>query len=126
MIMKILAHRHAKRFAVLALALSLSAISIGCTVTGGQIGGGVGVGTNGHPTGTIGGTITFKHSPLMEGQVVDEDTGQIYTDDGTLDYSGVVGTEGTSFGGSVFDAGGNPGGGEGGGGDCGGHECLIQ
>ena len=122
--MQILTHRHSKQFAVLALAVSLSATSIGCTVSGGQIGGGVGVGTNGRPTGSIGGTITFKSSPLNELQVVDEDTGQVYTDDGTLDYSAVVGTEGTTLGGSVYDTGG--GGGGGGGEPCEGGFCLME
>jgi hypothetical protein len=117
-IMQICTHRHATRCAVLVLAVSLSAISIGCTISGGQIGVGVGVGTNGRATGTVGGTITFRSSALNEMQVVDADTGQAYTDDGTLDYSAVVGTEGTTLGGSVYSTGG--GGGGGGGGGCGG------
>ena len=123
--MRKLIRKHANRLVVIAAAIGVSGLSIGCTVTGGQIGGGGGVGTNGRVTGTIGGTITFKHSQLNDSEVVNEDTGQHFTDDGTLDYSAVTGTEGTDFGGSVFDAGGGSGGGDGGG-DCGGHECLIQ
>jgi hypothetical protein len=125
--MQMLTRRRVKLFAIIALAIGMSTMSIGCTVTGGQIGGSVGRGTNGQPTGSIGGTITFKSSLNNQSEVVDGDTGQVYTDDGSLDYSHVSGTEGDTFGGGVDTYyGGGDGGGGGGGCGGGGYACLEE
>lgn len=121
--MKIQNLRYARQGAVVCLAACLSVVSIGCKISGAQVGGGVGIGTNGRVTGTIGGTITFRPSTNNTAEVINEDTGQVYTDDGTLDYSQVVGTQGDTLGGSVYNAGGD-GGGSGGG--CGGHFCQEE
>jgi len=124
--MQFLKHKSAKRVAVIAMAISLTTLSIGCSVSGGQIGGSGGIGTNGQPTITIGGTITFK-SNFQSNELVDTDTGQVYTDDGSVDFSGVTAVEGETSGGSVYEYGGDGGGGGGGGGGCGdGSQFCLQ
>jgi hypothetical protein len=120
--MRILAHQHVRRLAVITLAIGLSAMSIGCSISGITIGGSVGRGTNGRVTGAVTGNITFKTN--VNGspeQLMDEDTGQVFADDGTLDYSGVTATQGTTSGGTVYQTSG----GEGGGG-CGSRFCLNE
>ena len=122
--MRILAHQHARRLAVITLAIGLSATSIGCSISGATIGGSVGRGTDGRVTGAVTGSITFKTN--VNGspeQLMDEDTGQVYADDGTLDYTGVSATEGTTSGGTVYQSGGSSGGGDGG---CGGRYCMNE
>jgi hypothetical protein len=99
--MSTLIRQRARTLALIALAAGLSTTSIGCKISGGQVGGSVGVGTNGRPTGSIGGTITFMRSMNNEQEVVDEDTGNVYYDDGTLDYANVQASEGTSLSGVV-------------------------
>ena len=122
--MKILAHQHARRLAIVTLAIGLSATSIGCSISAGSVSGSVGRGTNGRVTGGVTGSITFKSSVNSSpDQLVDEDTGQVYTDDGTLDYSGVTATEGTTSGGTVYQTSGNEGGGDSG---CGGRFCFNE
>lgn len=123
--MSTLIRQRAKAIALIALAVGMSATSIGCKISGGQVGGSVGVGTNGRPTGSIGGTITFMRSMNNTSEVIDEDTGQVYYDDGTLDYSAVQGTEGSSLGGVVESTEYLYGGG-GGGGGCGGGDHHYQ
>ncbi len=117
----------AKALALIALAVGMSAMSIGCKVSGGQIGGSVGRGPTGRPTGSIGGTIIFKNSIANnESEVVDEDTGQVYQDDGTLDYSAVQGNAGDSYSGVVETTEYLYGGGGGGGGCGGGNEYMER
>jgi hypothetical protein len=126
--MRIVTHKHAKRFMIVALAISLSALSIGCSISGGAVSGGGGIATNGQTSITIGGTITFKRFQVQndsDNELIDEDTGNVYTDNGNVDYSQVQATEGTTSGGSVYQ---DYGSGGGGGGDtCGGDRyCLMQ
>ena len=124
--MSTLIRQRAGKIALIVLAAGLSTTSIGCKISGGQIGGSVGVGTNGRPTGSIGGTITFMRSMNNSSEVVDEDTGQTYYDDGTLDYSNVQASEGTSLNGVVESTEYLYGGGDGGGGGCGGGGTRFQ
>jgi hypothetical protein len=128
--MSTLIRQRAKALALIALAVGLSTTSIGCKVSGGQVGGSVGVGTNGRPTGSVGGTITFKSSLNNSSEVIDEDTGNVYYDDGTLDYSNVQGTQGDTFGGVVesteYLSGGGGGGGGCGGDGYGGREIMMD
>jgi hypothetical protein len=122
--MRILAHQHARRLAVVTLAIGLSAMSIGCSISSITIGGSVGRGTNGRVTGAVTGSITFKTN--VNGspeQLMDEDTGQVYADDGTLDYSGVSATQGTTSGGTVYQTSGGSSGGDSG---CGSRYCLNE
>jgi hypothetical protein len=124
--MQLLKNKLAGRVAAVGMAIGLTTVSMGCSVSGGSIGGSGGIGTNGQPTFTIGGTITFK-SNFQSNEMVDTDTGQSYTDDGSVDYSGVHAVEGETSGGSVFEY---DGGGGGGGGDdgCGGgnYFCMEE
>jgi hypothetical protein len=122
--MRILAHQHARRLAVVTLAIGLSAMSIGCSISGFTIGGSVGRGTNGRVTGAVTGNITFKTNVNgSANELMDEDTGQVFADDGTLDYSGVSGTQGTTSGGTVYQTSGGSSGGDSG---CGSRYCLNE